>query len=37
MYRSNDVVQFTQKSICIRPFVKVGEKAEHVKIFQYFL
>lgn len=37
MYRSNDVVQFTGKSICIRPFVKVGEKAENVKVFQYFL
>jgi hypothetical protein len=33
MYRSNDVVQFTTKSICIRPFVKVGEKPENVKVY----
>lgn len=37
MYRSNDVVQFTKKTICIRPFVKVGEKPESVKVFQYFM
>jgi len=37
MYRSNDVVQFSQKSIFIRPFVKVGEKPENVKVYQYFL
>lgn len=28
MYRSNDVVQYQRDSIYIRPFVKVGEKAE---------
>lgn len=32
MYRSNDVIEFS-KSICIRPFVKVGESAESVKCF----
>lgn len=36
MYRSNDVVQFSKKSFFIRPFVKVGEKAKSVKVFQYF-
>jgi hypothetical protein len=33
MYRSNDVVQFSKKSICIRPFVKVGERPENVKVY----
>ena len=37
MYRSNDVVQMEREAIFIRPFVKVGEKAENVKVFQYFL
>ena len=37
MYRSNDVVQFERSSIFVRPFVKVGEKADQVKVFQYFL
>ena len=37
MYRSNDVVQFNSKSIYIRPFVKVGEKAKSVKVHQYFI
>lgn len=37
MYRSNDVVQYSRESIYIRPFVKVGEKADQVKVFQYFL
>lgn len=37
MYRSNDIVQLSTKSIFIRPFVKVGEKAKSVKVFQYFL
>jgi hypothetical protein len=37
MYRSNDIVQFSPKAICIRPFVKVGRKAESVKCYQYFL
>ena len=37
MYRSNDVVQYDANSIFLRPFVKVGESAESVKIYQYFL
>jgi hypothetical protein len=37
MYRSNDVVQFNRKGFFIRPFVKVGEKAKSVKVFQYFI
>ena len=37
MYRSNDVVQYNRDSIYIRPFVKVGEKADQVKVYQYFL
>jgi len=37
MYRSNDIVQFSKNSIFIRPFVKVGEKAENVKVYEYFL
>lgn len=37
MYRSNDVVQFNRKSLFIRPFVKVGEKARSVKVFQFFV
>ena len=37
MYRSNDVVQYDRSSIYIRPFVKVGEKAVQIKVFQYFL
>ena len=37
MYRSNDVVQYGRGSIYIRPFVKVGEKADSVKVYQYFL
>lgn len=37
MYRSNDVVQFDRTSIFIRPFVKVGEKADQVQVHQYFL
>jgi len=37
MYRSNDVVQMERESVFIRPFVKVGEKAQEVKVFQYFI
>ena len=31
MYRSNDVVQFDENSLFVRPFVKVGEAPENVK------
>ena len=37
MYRSNDVANLSRSSVYIRPFVKVGEQAQHVKVFQYFL
>jgi hypothetical protein len=37
MYRSNDVVQFDDHSIYVRPFVKVGEAPENVKVLQYFI
>ena len=37
MYRSNDVVQFNSDSIFIRPFAKVGEKPENIKVIKYFL
>ena len=37
MYRSNDVVQSSPDSIIIRPFVKVSEKAENVKVFKLYL
>ena len=37
MYRSNDVVQFDDSSLFIRPFVKVGEPHENVKVLQYYL
>jgi hypothetical protein len=37
MYRSNDVVQLDDHSVFIRPFVKVGEPPENVKVLQYFL
>ena len=37
MYRSNDVVQFDQNFIYIRPFVKVGEPSESVKVFKFYL
>lgn len=32
MYRSNDVVQLDDNSIFVRPFVKVGEAPENVKV-----
>lgn len=37
MYRSNDVVQLDDHSVFIRPFVKVGEPPENVKVLQYYL
>ena len=37
MYRSNDVVQFDRSYIYIRPFVKVGEPCESVKVFKYYI
>lgn len=37
MYRSNDVVQFEDHTIYVRPFVKVGEAPENVKVLQYFV
>lgn len=37
MYRSNDIVRFDPKYIYLRPFVKVGEPSESVKVFKYFL
>ena len=37
MYRSNDIVQTNKNYIYIRPFVKVGEPAEHVKIYKYWI
>ncbi len=36
MYRSNDVVQFDKSYIYIRPFVKVGEPSDSVKVFKYY-
>lgn len=37
MYRSNDVVQFNSNYIYIRPFVKVGEPSESVKIYKFYI
>ena len=37
MYRSNDVVQFDKSNIYIRPFVKVGEPSDSVKVFKYYI
>ena len=37
MYRSNDVVRLAKGSIYVRPFVKVGEDAKEVKVFQFHL
>ena len=37
MYRSNDVVRLAKGSIFVRPFVKVGEDAKKVKVFQFQL
>lgn len=37
MYRSNDVVQFDSNFIYIRPFVKVGEPSDSVKVYKYFM
>lgn len=37
MYRSNDIVQFDTDYIYIRPFIKVGEAAEKVKVHKFYL
>lgn len=37
MYRSNDIVQLDDYSIFIRPFIKVGDSLENVKVLQYFI
>ena len=37
MYRSNDIVSLDEYSIYLRPFVKVGEPAENVKVLRYFV
>ena len=37
LYRSNDVVNLDGHSIFIRPFVKVGDITENVKVLQYFV
>lgn len=37
MYRSNDILRFEQSNIYIRPFVKVGEPSEAVKVYKYYL
>jgi hypothetical protein len=37
MYRSNDVVQMKEDSVFIRPFVKVGDPPENVKVLKYYL
>ena len=37
LYRSNDFLQFEPVSIYIRPFLKIGEPDDTVKVYQYFL
>jgi len=37
MYRSNDVVRLAKGSVFIRPFVKVGEEADLVKVHKFLL
>ena len=37
MYRSNDILRFENNYIYIRPFVKVGEPSESVKVHKYYL
>ena len=37
MYKSNDVVQVSESFIYVRPFVKVGQPSEDVKVFKYFI
>lgn len=37
MYRSNDIVRLTKGSIFVRPFVKVGEEADLVKVHKFLL
>ena len=37
MYRSNDVVRLAKGSIFVRPFVKVGEQADFIKVYKFLL
>ena len=37
LYRSNDVVSLGKGSIFVRPFVKVGDSADTVKVYQFQL
>lgn len=37
MYRSNDILRFDKSFVYIRPFVKVGEPSEAVKVYKYYL
>lgn len=37
MYRSNDIVQFSQDYIYVRPFAKVGAPCDSIKIYKYSL
>ncbi len=37
MYRSNDVVQLRSDAIFIRPFVKVGDPPENIKVLKYYM
>ena len=35
LYRSNDYVQIHEDSVYLRPFVKVGETADDVKVIMF--
>mmetsp|Transcript_27708 Transcript_27708/g.26741 ORF Transcript_27708/g.26741 Transcript_27708/m.26741 type:complete len:119 (-) Transcript_27708:237-593(-) len=37
MYRSNDMVVLKDEAVFIRPFVKVGEPPENIKVLKYYL
>lgn len=37
MYRSNDIVQLNDDAIFVRPFVKVGDPPENIKVLKYFI
>lgn len=37
MYRSNDVVFLSEDAIFIRPFVKVGDPPENIKVLKYYI
>ena len=37
MYRSNDVVQFEKNSVYLKPFIKVGEPGDSVKVFKKYI